>query len=556
MQVLRYGRQGCWLSRVGHHFQTLQLRRDSINSLKVDSQQSQHVQQLFFLQKRASATMEKPGRKSQNKMEDKKRQDKTARVTKVKALKQNMLEKKARLVELKKQKEEGQAHNQDTDMADIDKSIAEEEAEIQKLEKDVEGDIKLMDQEEDEEDNSNKIEEMSANIQPQIKQEENKDKDALKATKRHEDLTEGTDEIANLQKMFQGTSVSGTTAVQASEWKGTVAFRRTRGSQDKDTVDIIGTSENNIWRFTNRSLTAKMKTDLPDLSDPNDKKSLRRIERVTKQERSSMGRPSSLIGVLCNHNFSKEDQLFPLNPSDPMNKWKYEHIELVNPVHYVEGGKYHGKKMPATYVFFIWPDNKSFGVETRSALKMIWPKKGLTPLNSLIYQTLCEREPPILQEELEKPEYEHIRARIKEGKTSDKQQSKASTSPSDIIPKQPQPTPSPNEDMKRGSSEKSEHGPQPGSEKPTQSVEQQQPIAEKPVTEKPVQLSTTPPQKSPNPTPAELVKAKDPVFLGFLRQYAQKREKTLKTLTQTEKTAAFALWKDSSADAEVVLDFD
>jgi hypothetical protein len=113
-----------------------------------------------------------------------------------------MFEKKARLVELKKQKEEGQAHNQDTDIADINKSIIEEEAEIQKLKKDVEGDIKLIDQEEDNKDNSNKIKEINANIQPQIKQEENKDKDALKATKQHKDLIKGTNEIANLQKMF------------------------------------------------------------------------------------------------------------------------------------------------------------------------------------------------------------------------------------------------------------------------------------------------------------------------------------------------------------------
>ncbi len=465
----------------------------------------------------------------------------------------NMADRSERILQLDKQKKEAEGNEtvgidsqikkENEEMEKEAEDITKEAEEIKRLEKDLDGDTNMLPP-----DNDGKDQNDDQNVKHSSKKEDDEGGNHLKDMKQHIDPAEDTEEIVDFEAVFSDTSGRGTVATRVSEWKGSLAFRRTRGSQDKDTVDMIRLGEKCIWRFTNRSLTDEQKERVADLSDPNKPSSMRRIERATKEDLRRLGRPDRLLGVFYEHNFSKEDQLIPLNPADPRDKWKYEHIELVNPFEYAtKGRKYYKKKMPVTYAFFKWPTGE-LGVETRSALKKIWPRKGLTPINDLIYQTLCDQEPGILQDELDKPEFEHVRQRIETQKTLGKQES---TSEATLIapqktletqesasqtapvatpaeqshaPAQAALAPSVGEDAAPGPI------PPPSSETPAPSVEGQAPVGD-----------TLSPGKSLTPT--ELLE--NPDFKDYMRSFARRRKQTPETMTKMQKTNALAQWEDA-----------
>lgn len=140
--------------------------------------------------------------------------------------------------------------------------------------------------------------------------------------------------------------------------------------------------------------TADIKDKLPNISDKNNPESYRVIERVPAHDRKKLTLPAELFAVFWSfEDFSKEDQLTPLNPSDDPTKFRYPHVELFNPARYQKGGDLYRKKMPVTYVVIRWtslPDGKTdvVGVEPRSALRILLSEKAFKKVGKIIYECL------------------------------------------------------------------------------------------------------------------------------------------------------------------------
>jgi hypothetical protein len=198
----------------------------------------------------------------------------------------------------------------------------------------------------------------------------------------------------------------------------------------------------------------------------------------------------------------------------------------------------------------------------RSILKLIWSKKGITPINDLIYQVLYEKERHVLQQELKKLEYDYLREKylILSAPSSIKTES---------VPKGslPASTPKPDKTREKASSE----GPAPStssrSEEPRQEEAQVEngtaaTVSKSPATDievpstarKQAQLPTPRPSQSPSPVDSGLPSE---AFKNFMRNYCKRNNiASPRNMDEDQRTDANTEWKNLQKEVKASFDFD